>query len=118
MEWKHFVLIGFGGGLGSAFRAYVAHVLRGGFPWWTFLVNVAGCFLIGFLMRELDEERIGLRFFLVTGFCGGFTTFSAFGSETMELLRAGEFGAGLGNVALTLACCLAAVAAGHELAKG
>ena len=118
MEWKHLVLVAFGGGLGSALRAYVAHLLRGGFPWWTFLVNVIGCFLIGFLMWELDEERAGLRFFLVTGFCGGFTTFSAFGSETMELLRAGELGAGWGNVALTLACCLAAVAAGHELAKG
>ena len=118
MEWKQLAFVALGGGLGSALRAYLAHLLRGGFPWGTFLVNLTGCFLIGFLMRELDEERSGMRFFLITGFCGGFTTFSAFGSETINLLRAGELGAGLGNVALTLLCCLAAVVIGHQLASG
>ena len=118
MEWKHLAFVALGGGLGSVARAYVAHLLRGGFPWWTFLVNVTGCFLIGYLMRELDDERAGLRFFLVTGFCGGFTTFSAFSSETLQLIKAGELGAGLGNVALTIGCCFVAVLAGHELAKG
>ena len=118
MDWKHLAFVALGGGLGSALRAYIDILLRGGFPWGTFLVNVAGCFLIGLLMRALDEDRMGLRFFLLTGFCGGFTTFSAFGSETLELLRAGELGPGLGNMALTMVCCLAAVAVGHELAKG
>jgi CrcB protein len=118
MEWKHLAFVALGGGFGSALRAYLGFLLRDGFPWGTFLVNVVGCFFIGFLMRALDEDRIGLRFFLLTGFCGGFTTFSAFGSETLAFFRDGQLGAGLGNVALTMMCCLAAVAVGHELARG
>ena len=117
MEWKHLAFVALGGGLGSALRAYLSHLLRGGFPWGTFMVNVTGCFLIGLFLRELNEDKMSLRFFLVTGFCGGFTTFSAFGSETIDLLKAGEFGSGLGNVVLALGCCLAAVIAGHELAR-
>ena len=111
--------VALGGGLGSALRFCVSNWLRNDFPWGTFIVNVTGCFLIGLLIRLLNEDRTSLSFLLLaTGFCGGFTTFSAFGWETVNLLKNGQLSSGLGNIVLTLVCCLAAVIAGHELGKG
>jgi CrcB protein len=63
------------------------------FPWWTFIINITGCFAIGLLLG-LSEERNWLsresRLLLVTGVLGSYTTFSAFGWETYELLRSDE----------------------------
>mgnify|MGYP000630268918 CR=1 FL=1 len=70
--------VALGGGLGSALRAYIGSLPFLNVPWGTFVVNVAGCFLIGLLIKFLGDGK-ALTFFLVTGFCGGFTTFSAFG---------------------------------------
>lgn len=116
-QWKHFALVALGGGAGSALRAYLSQLLRHGFPWGTFLVNVIGCFLIGLLMSELEDDQMDMRLLLVSGFCGGFTTFSAFGSETFTLFREEQMGIGLGYVALTLFSCLAAVALGHLITR-
>jgi CrcB protein len=57
-----------------------------------------------------------LRLLAMTGLCGGFTTFSAFSLQTLDLLRAGDFTAAGANVLLSVVLCLAAVAAGHWLA--
>jgi fluoride exporter len=93
-----FLWVGAGGFLGSAARYGVAVALAGSplqarFPLATFLVNLAGCAAIGLLaglwerFPTLDAQ---LRLFLVTGVLGGFTTFSAFGLETIALLRQGQ----------------------------
>ena len=63
------------------------------------------------------EDRTDLRFLLVTGFCGGFTTFSAFSMDTLKLLRDSQPLLAGANVALHLACCLAAAFAGWQLAR-
>ena len=89
------LLIGTGGFIGSILRYLVSGSVQAAsqsiaFPYGTLAVNVIGCFLIGFL-SELAETRSlfspDTRAFLIVGILGGFTTFSAFGNETMNLIR-------------------------------
>jgi CrcB protein len=92
---KQIILVGVGGGVGSIFR-YLTSLLVNKyfhpvhFPLATFVVNIAGCFLIGLLIGlsvryELFDKELNLL--LVTGFCGGYTTFSAFSLENLRLLE-------------------------------
>ncbi len=94
---KQFLLVFLGGGLGSALRFLVAKSFNGYFQHFylgTFLVNIIGCLLIGIILglsaksSFLTENQTLL---LATGFCGGFTTFSAFAFEKHTLLSAGEY---------------------------
>ena len=89
---KHALLVFLGGGLGSAFRygfGKIFQTVPGAFPMSTFTVNILGCFLIGIFMgyglktETLSENQSIL---LITGFCGGFTTFSAFAAENQLFL--------------------------------
>jgi CrcB protein len=91
-----------------------------GFPWGTALVNIAGCFLIGLLMTfglERSMFSTEVRLFLVTGLLGGFTTFSAFGYESISPLFDGNLLLAIVNVAVNLVAGLVAVAAGIALAR-
>ena len=84
-------------------------------PWGTLAANVAGCFAIGLLASLVKSPAA--RMFLMTGFCGGFTTFSSFGLETRNLWQSGETGrAGL-YVAASVAACLIAVWLGEAAGR-
>jgi fluoride exporter len=118
------LLVGAGGFLGSVLRylaggAVQAAARHAHFPWGTLAVNAAGCLLIG-LLGGLVEMRHVLspeqRLFLITGFLGGFTTFSAYGFETYYLVRVGEPGLAAANALGQVALGLASVWAGHALA--
>ena len=117
-------LVGCGSFMGGAARFLVSKVLPtgggSGFPWATFAVNVAGCFLLG-LVAGFSGRAGGfdprLRFFLATGFCGGFTTFSSFMDENAALLRSGHGTIFALYLAASLALGFAAVLFGHHLAK-
>jgi crcB protein len=94
---KHILLIGTGGFIGSVARYYVSRLnLLWDFlsiPIGTLLVNIAGCFIIGFLTGISDKSNLlstDMRLFLMVGFCGGFTTFSSFANENLMLLHSGE----------------------------
>lgn len=118
------ILAGIGGFIGSAGRyalsGVVHRILPAGFPWGTLVVNVLGCFVIG-ILGGLSEER-GLltadtRTFLMIGVLGGFTTFSSFGFETLQLLRDGQLATAFGNVALQLILGLVAAWIGFAIAR-
>ena len=97
----------------------MAVALKCAFPWATLLVNVLGAFLAGLIMGRLGilEEPVAARWhaLLVTGFCGGFTTFSAFSWQTLEQMHRGQGWLALANVALTLLLTLPAVWLGFRL---
>ena len=113
-----FLLVGLGGALGSMARYGVGLALPStGFPYATLAVNVIGCFCIGMAMpaaARLEALSPELRLLVVVGFLGGFTTFSAFGNETVALLRSGG-GVALLNVAAHVGLGLAAVVLGRSL---
>ena len=122
MKW---VLLLLGGGIGAVLRFAIALWVdeRAGvhFPWGTLAVNVAGCFGIGVVATLADEHALvspGLRLFLVTGLLGGFTTFSAVGMETWQLVEDGHALAAIGNATASLAAGVAAVVAGVSITRG
>ena len=119
-SWAVLGWIALGGAAGSVTRGLVALALPSRFPWATLLINVAGSMLIGWLMARLGglelESATRWRAVLVTGFCGGFTTFSAFSLQTLDLARENHWAQAGGNVLLSLVACLIAVWAGHMLA--
>jgi len=110
-----------GGSLRYMASALVHHLLGVGFPWGTLFVNVTGSLAIGFYAALAGPDGRLLagprqRHFVMTGICGGYTTFSVFSLETFQLLQAGDpTMAGL-NVAVSLLGWLGAVWLGHALA--
>ena len=115
--------IALGSAIGGVARYECNNLVAGAFgqafPWGTIAVNVAGSFLIG-VLASMDSfpDRFGLpgteaRAFLTVGVCGGYTTFSAFSLQTLDLLRAGQWPQALGNIALSVALCIVAVWLGH-----
>jgi len=112
------LLIALGGAAGSVLRYLIGgraqHLAPHGFPLGTLFVNVAGCFLIGIFIRQFMNIQTHnyLRALLVVGFCGGFTTFSAFSMETVGLIEGGEYPRAIGYIMLSLALCLTATLAG------
>ncbi|MFL6777919.1 MAG: fluoride efflux transporter CrcB [Sphingomicrobium sp.] len=108
----HWLLVFLGGGMGAAARHAINRaglgLLGPGFPWWTLAVNVTGSFAIGLLAGLFGAMETGhnARLFLITGFLGGFTTFSAFSLDALTLWERGApIQAGmyiLGSVVLSL----------------
>lgn len=118
------IWVGLGGFAGSILRYAVSGYIQAltksvGFPYGTFAVNLVGCLLIG-LFSQLAEGRGAFtaetRAFILVGILGGFTTFSAFGNETLNLLREGENGLALLNIGMHIIFGLTAVWLGRTLA--
>jgi CrcB protein len=124
MSFSTCLLIAVGGALGTLARYLISvaavpfsHTL----PWGTILINVSGSFAIGlFGTLTLSQGRYPLpetaRLFIMVGFCGGFTTFSSFSLQTLDLMRHGSLTRALINVAASVVLCVGAVANGHALA--
>ncbi len=119
-----YLLIALGGALGSMARYWLSTLIDtqagSAFPWGTFCVNVSGCIAIGFLAtwtgpvsRHFTHET---RLFFMTGICGGFTTFSAFSLQTLNLIREGDSLRAGAYVISSVVLCLAGVWLGHLLA--
>ena len=97
----------------------VKSALGPGFPWGTLVVNLTGSFLIGFIWNFLEEKALSseLRFLVVTGFLGAFTTFSTFSLEVLHQIRDGAWKLALANVLASVVFGLILAYAGFALAK-
>jgi fluoride exporter len=123
---KELLLVAMGGAFGACTRyslsLYLARFTQvDKFPLSTFIVNVLGCLLAGLLIGISEKYNIvspQARLFLLTGILGGFTTFSAFGVETIGLMRRGEAVLALSYVGLSVLCGLLALGLGLWLAVG
>ena len=120
-----YLWIAVGGALGSMTRfwlaALVAEILGPQFPWGTILINIVGSFVIGFFATFTGPAgripaSFNMRAFVMVGICGGFTTFSAFSLQTLDLARQDHWAQAGGNVLISVVICLLAVWAGHALA--
>ena len=121
-----YLLVGLGGALGSVarfwFSGVVANQFGETFPWGTLIVNVIGSFVIGFVATlTAPDGRVfaggNTRQFIMTGICGGYTTFSSFSLQTLNLARDGEWLRAGGNVVGSVVACLVAVWLGHLAAS-
>jgi CrcB protein len=117
--------VALGGAIGSMARFWlgmqVALLTGLAFPWGTILVNIIGSLVIGFVATLTGPNGrvavpIDAQAFVMVGLCGGFTTFSAFSLQTLELARDGRLLHAGANILLSVVLCLTAVALGHWLA--
>jgi CrcB protein len=107
-----------GGGARFLVSGLTANHFGETFPWGTLIVNATGSFIIGFFSTLTGPDgRVFVgsqgRQFVMTGLCGGYTTFSSFSLQTLNLVRDGEMALAGANIGLSFAVCLAAVWAGH-----
>ena len=118
------LLIALGGAVGSLARYGTGTLLlrvteKTLFPWGTLAVNLIGCLAIGYLNGLLDDRLIRpeLRFLLVIGFLGGYTTFSTFGWETAAMLRQGEYARAIAYVLANNLLGVLLVVVGYRLSR-
>ena len=120
------VAVAAGGAIGSLVRFWLTGVMTDltgpRFPWGTLLINALGSFVIGLVAGiTLIPARVAvhpdLRIFLMTGICGGFTTFSAFSLQTLELMQGGEVVAAMGYAAGSVVLCVIATYGGWMLGR-
>ena len=103
-----------GSGVGGTLRWLLSTYLNGHYPVGTFVVNILGCFLIGLLSKMFPGDAY-TKLLLVTGFCGGFTTFSTFVNENFLMMRAGQFMLALVYIAVSVVVGILAAYLGYKI---
>jgi CrcB protein len=120
-----YIWVAVGGAIGTLGRYWlsgvVARAIGETFPWGTLVINVTGSFIIGFFATLTGPDgRIfaptDVRQFVMIGICGGYTTFSSFSLQTLNLMHDGEWLYAGANIVLSVVACLIAVWVGHVLA--
>lgn len=117
---RNFILVAAGGGIGTILRYAVYLLFRNNnFPVATLLINIAGSFIIGMIMayslKSADNLNDASKLFLVTGLCGGFTTFSAFSYENLQLMQSGKYNLAFLYILLSVVFGLLAAWAGFKM---
>ena len=122
---KTIFYIALGGGLGSVLRYLTTVVMnkyvQTTFPYATFVTNIVGCLLIGLFFGYLEKQNAvsqDLKLLLITGFCGGYTTFSTFSNENVQLLQSNQILIAFLYISLSVFLGLMATWTGLIIAKG
>src|SRR5215472_10819589 len=122
---ENYILVAIGGAIGTTGRYWLSGVVARSvgetFPWGTLVINVTGSFVIGFFGALTGPDgRVFVgstaRQFVMIGICGGYTTFSSFSLQTLNLMNDGEWFRASANIGLSVLLCLVAVWAGHSIA--
>ncbi len=113
-----------GGAVGALSRygldAWIERRSESLFPWSTFVINVSGCFAVGFIVAALVDRHTApqwLRMGLVIGFCGGYTTFSTFAQETLDLVEARDLAVAFASIAASVLLGVLAVLIGVRVGR-
>ena len=121
---KSLLIVGTGSFIGGAMRYLLSTLMKNvcgqGFPWGTLMVNLLGCFLFGMVFAMFSKSNATdntLYLLLTTGICGGFTTFSTFANESVQMLQYGNTSGFIGYVATSVVAGLALIALGYWVAK-
>ena len=121
---KSILIVGIGSFIGGALRYTLSTLMKNacgaGFPWGTLTVNLLGCLVFGILFALFGKYSSTSHpwcLLLTTGLCGGFTTFSTFANESMQMLQNGNIGSFAAYVATSVIAGLALVALGYWLIK-
>lgn len=122
---KNILLVGLGGAVGSIMRFYSGVIIKQfsktTLPITTLMVNVIGSLIIGILIgyfAKIEHENANLKLLLITGFCGGFTTFSAFAAENISLIQSNETSTAMAYITISVIASLIAVWLGLLIVKG
>lgn len=114
------LLVGLGGALGAVLRYLISLIpLKTAFPFLTLATNFAGAVLIGFIIGAAEERKVGDKalIFLKTGVCGGFTTFSTFSAEALNLFENGKNAEGGIYIVVSILGCILGVMLGKSISK-